>query len=179
MLRPSLYWLVDRAPFLELGASHFEPKFPIAQLSAYQRRLAMRLLPLLSSYNWVRREHAAHLRDGIEGVEGIELPQPVEGAQPVYLRFPILTRDERHRAGLLRRFRKAGVAASLSYPIAIGDIPDIARYLAPDQAACPNARSIATRILTLPTHSGVTPRDLEVMIGILREDHERRSEALR
>jgi dTDP-4-amino-4,6-dideoxygalactose transaminase len=158
---------------------HFEPDFPIAQLSAYQRRLAMRLLPLLDSYNWLRREHADHIRAGIEGVEGIEVPQPTEGAKPVYLRFPILTRHERHRAGLLRRFREAGIVASPSYPTSIGDIPGIASYLAPDQTPCPNARSIATRILTLPTHSGVTPRDLEVMIGIIRGDHERGSEALR
>jgi perosamine synthetase len=179
MLRPSLYWFIDHAPFLELGASHFEPQFPITQLSAYQRRLAMRLLPLLDSYNGLRREHADHIRQGIEGVEGIEVPQPTEGATPVYLRFPILTRHERHRAGLLRRFRQAGIVASPSYPTSIGEIPSIASYLAPDQAPCPSARSIATRILTLPTHSGVRPRDVEVMIGIIREDHERGSEAAR
>lgn len=177
MLRPSLYWFIDHAPFLELGASHFEPEFPIAQLSAYQRRLAMRLLPLLDSYNWLRREHADHIREGIEGVEGIEVPQPTEGAKPVYLRFPILTRNETHRAGLLRRFREAGIVASPSYPTSIGEIPGIISYLAPDQAPCPNARSIATRILTLPTHSGVTPRDLEVMIGIIRGDHEQKGSA--
>ena len=168
MLRPSLYWLLDHAPFLELGASHFEPDFPITQLSAYQRRLARRLLPLLDSYNKLRREHAEHLRAGIEGVEGIEVPQPLEGAHPVYLRFPILTRSERHRAGLLRRFREVGIVASPSYPTSIGDIPGIASYLAPDQGPCPGARSIATRILTLPTHSGVTPRDLDVMVSIIR-----------
>ena len=179
MLRPSRYWLLDHVPFLELGASHFEPDFPIAQLSAYQRRLARRLLPLLDSYNRIRREHADQLRVGIEGVEGIEVPRPLEGANPVYLRFPILTRDERHRAGLLRALREAGIVASPSYPTSIGDIPGIATYLAPDQEPCPGARSIATRILTLPTHSGVTQRDLEVMVRIIRGDHERGSEALR
>jgi len=170
MIRPSLYWLIDRAPFLELGASYFEPNFPIAQLSAYQRRLAMRLLPLLDSYNGLRREHADHVRAGIEGVEGIEMPQPAEGSKPVYQRFPILTRHEKHRADLLRQFRKAGIVASPSYPSSIGEIPGIASYLAPDQAPCPNARSIARRILTLPTHAGVTPRDLRVMIAITRGD---------
>ena len=119
MLRPSRYWLLDHVPFLELGASHFEPDFPIAQLSAYQRRLARRLLPLLDSYNRIRREHADQLRAGIEGVEGIEVPRPLEGANPVYLRFPILTRDESHRARLLRGFREAGIVASPSYPTSI------------------------------------------------------------
>jgi dTDP-4-amino-4,6-dideoxygalactose transaminase len=172
MIRPSLYWLVDRAPFLDLGASYFEPDFPIAQLSAYQRRLAMQLLPLLDSYNWRRREHADHIRAGIEGVEGIEVPQPAEGAKPVYQRFPILTRHESHRADLLQRFRKAGIVASSSYPSSIGDIPGIASHLAADQGPCPGARSIARRILTLPTHAGVTPRDLELMVSIIRGNHE-------
>jgi len=168
MLRPSRYWLLDHVPFLELGASHFEPDFPIAQLSAYQRRLARRLLPLLDSYNRIRREHADQLRVGIEGVEGIEVPRPLEGANPVYLRFPILTRDERHRSGLLRGFREAGIVASPSYPTSIGDIPGIATYLAPDQEPCPGARSIATRILTLPTHPWVTTRDIEHMVAVTR-----------
>src|SRR6266545_5655414 len=75
MLRPSRYWLLDHVPFLELGASHFEPDFPIAQLSA---------------------------------------------------------------------------------------------YLAPDQEPCPGARSIATRILTLPTHPWVTTRDIEQMVAVTR-----------
>jgi perosamine synthetase len=170
MLRPSLYWLVDYVPFLELGASHFDPDFPIAQLSAYQRRLAIRLLGFVDPYNELRRAHANHIRVGVEGVEGIEVPQPTQGAKPVYLRFPILTRHEGHRAGLLRQFRGAGIVASPSYPTAIGEIPGIASYLAPDQAPCPNARSIARRILTLPTHAGVTPRDLEAMIAITRGD---------
>ena len=168
MLRPSRYWLLDHVPFLELGASHFEPDFPIAQLSAYQRRLARRLLPLLDSYNRIRREHADQLRAGIEGVEGIEVPRPLEGANPVYLRFPILTRDESHRARLLRGFREAGIVASPSYPTSIGDIPGIATYLAPDQEPCPGARSIATRILTLPTHPWVTTRDIEQMVAVTR-----------
>jgi dTDP-4-amino-4,6-dideoxygalactose transaminase len=101
-------------------------------------------------------------------VEGIEVPQPLKGAHPVYLRFPILTRHARHRAGLVRGFREAGIVASSSYPTSIGDIPGIAQHLAPDQEPCPGARSIATRILTLPTHSGVTPRDLDVMVSIIR-----------
>ncbi len=179
MLRPSRYWLLDHVPFLELGGSHFAPDFPIARLSAYQRRLTQRLLPLLDSYNRIRRANADQLRAGIEGVEGIEVVRALEGANPVYLRFPILTRDESHRSGLLRRLRDAGIVASPSYPTPIGDIPGVAPYLAPDQEPCPGARSIATRVLTLPTQPGVTPRDLEVMARIIRGDHERGSQALR
>ncbi len=171
MLRPSRYWIVDRVPFLRLGASRFEPNFPIGKLSAYQRRLATELLPLLDSYNGIRRDHADQLRSGIEGVEGIEIPRPVEGASPVYLRFPILTRDGTHRSYLLRRLREAGISASTSYPTSIGDILGITRYLAPNQEPCPGARSIATRILTLPTHHWVTSRDIEQMVTIIRVNH--------
>jgi dTDP-4-amino-4,6-dideoxygalactose transaminase len=171
-IRPSCYWFIDRAPFLGLGASYFDPRFPISHLSAYQRRLAMRLFPLLHSYNWLRREHANYIRAGIEGVEGVEVPQPVEGAKPTYQRLPILTRHEGHRAHLLNRLREIGIVASPSYPSSIGEIPGIGSYLASDQEPCPNARSIARRILTLPTHAGVTPQDLEAMVSIIRNSHE-------
>jgi perosamine synthetase len=179
MLGPSRYWLLDHAPFLGLGVSRFEPDFPITRLSAYQTRLAARLLPRLDSYNAIRRHHADQLRSGIEGVEGIEIPRPGEGTSPVYLRFPILARDEAHRSHLLRRLREAEIGASASYPTAIGDIPGIGSYLARRQEACPGARMIAGRILTLPTHPGVTPRDIEAMVSIIRGGQGRAPDALR
>jgi dTDP-4-amino-4,6-dideoxygalactose transaminase len=93
----------------------------------------------------------------------------VAGASPVYLRFPILARNAAHRASLLERLREAGISASASYPTAIGDIPGIARYLAPDQEPCPAAGSIATRILTLPTHPWVTAGDVETIVATIRD----------
>jgi len=170
LLRPSRYWLVDRLPFLGLGGSYFDPEFSMAHLSAYQRRLAEQVLPLLDSYNKTRRDHADHLRSGLQGVEGIAIPRPVTGTSPVYLRFPILTRSEAQRSRLLARLRESGISASASYPTPIGDIPGIARYLAPDQKGCPAASSIATRILTLPTHPWVTARDVDQMVAIVRKE---------
>jgi dTDP-4-amino-4,6-dideoxygalactose transaminase len=168
MLSPSRYWLLDRVPFLGLGVSRFDPNFPVTRLSGYQQRLISRVLPLLESSNKMRCTHAEQLRAGIGGVEGIEVPRPLEGAHPVYLRFPMFTRDEKHRAGLLREFRKAGIGASPSYPSSIDEIPGIAPYLAPDQEPCPGARSIAARIVTLPTHPWVTAGDIERMVTITR-----------
>ena len=179
MLRPSRYWLMDRVPFLELGASHFEPDFRIARLSAYQTRLATRIFPRLDSYNETRRNHADRLRSGIEGVEGIEIPRPVDGASPVYVRFPVLARDGAHRARLLERLRRAGIGASTSYPTAIADIPGIESYLARHQEVCPGAREIAARILTLPTHPGVTARDIQMIVEAIRGDQGRAPQASR
>jgi dTDP-4-amino-4,6-dideoxygalactose transaminase len=170
LLRPSRYWLVDRLPFLELGASHFDPNFSMTHLSRYQQRLAARILSLADEYNKIRRDHADHLRVGLQGVAGIDIPRPVAGTDPVYLRFPILTRDVAHRARLLARLREAGIGASASYPTPLGDIPGISRYLASDQQACPAAGSIARRILTLPTHPWVTPQDVQTMVTVIRSD---------
>jgi dTDP-4-amino-4,6-dideoxygalactose transaminase len=161
---------VDRLPFLGLGGSHFEPEFSMARLSPYQQRLTEQLLPLVDAYNKTRCDHADHLRAGLEGVEGIEIPRPVPGASPVYLRFPILTRGPEHRDRLFRRLSEVGVRVSASYPTAVGGIPGIGRYLAADQSPCPAAQSIATRILTLPTHPWVTAPDIERMVAVVRGD---------
>ena len=170
MLSPSRYWILDRIPFLGLGLSVFDPNFKMTHLSWYQERLASRLSSLVHPYNRIRRENAHQLQAGIEGIEGIEIPRPVKGTNPVYLRFPILARDGTHRARLLRRFRAAGIGASGSYPTAIGDIPGISRHLARDQQPCPGARMIAKRIITLPTHPYVTVGDVDKMIEIIREE---------
>jgi dTDP-4-amino-4,6-dideoxygalactose transaminase len=71
---------------------------------------------------------------------------------------------------LISRFRAAGIGASGSYPTAIGNIPGIDQYLAPDQQPCPGAVSIAKRIVTLPTHPYVTVADVERMIEIVRAE---------
>ncbi|MGH9425633.1 MAG: DegT/DnrJ/EryC1/StrS family aminotransferase, partial [Terriglobia bacterium] len=105
MLHPSRYWIPNGIPFLELGESRFDPNFKIARLSAYQTRLAAQLFPFVDSYNGIRRDNADRLQAGIEGLEGIEIPRAGQGANPVYLRFPILARDGTHRARLLGRLR--------------------------------------------------------------------------
>jgi perosamine synthetase len=166
MLAPSRYWLADRV--LDLGGSHFDPAFPLTRLSGFQRRLTARLLPVVEASNAARRTRADALRDGIDGIEGIEIPRPHDGTLPVYLRFPVLTRDRAHRARLLAALRAAGIGASASYPSAVGDIPGIARYLAPGQQACPGATAVAERILTLPTHPGVAAADVDRTIAAMR-----------
>ncbi|MGH7380649.1 MAG: DegT/DnrJ/EryC1/StrS family aminotransferase [Candidatus Methylomirabilales bacterium] len=170
MLSPSRYWLLDPIPFLGLGVSVFDPNFRMTQLSPYQERLASRLWTLVHPYNRVRCENARLLCAGLDGVEGIEIPQLVEGATPVYLRFPILARDGMHRSRLLSRLKDAGIGASTSYPTAIGDIPGIEQYLGAAQQDCPGARSIAERIITLPTHPYVTASDVDRMIEIVRAE---------
>ena len=159
---------VDRIPFLDLGASHFDPEFPMTGLSTHQRRLAEQVLPFVDSYNEVRHHHADHLRSGLEGVGGITIPRPVARHGPGVPALPVLTRDPAHRASLLQGLRESGISASASYPTAIGDIPGIAPHLAADQARCPAAADVASRILTLPTHPWVTDRDVEAMVTIIR-----------
>jgi len=168
MLGPSRYWIVDRIPFLELGGSHFDTDFSIGRLSGYQARLTGELMPLTDAYNASRRACADALRAAIEGIEGIEVPRSPATAKPAYLRLPVLARDTAHRDDLLARLRAVGIRASASYPTTVGDIPGIARYLAPDQAPCPGATSVAARILTLPTHPGVTQEDRDRMIAVIR-----------
>jgi dTDP-4-amino-4,6-dideoxygalactose transaminase len=169
MLRPSRYWVLDRIPFLELGVSRFDPAFAMSKFSAYQAGLASQVLPLVDGYSRIRRDNAERLLSGIEGAEGIETPRPHPGSNPVYLRFPILARDGVHRSRLLEQLRHAGIGASISYPTSIADIPGIQGYLAHDQQPCPQARSIAERIVTLPTHPHVTPAHIEEMITICRK----------
>ena len=147
MLQPSRYWFLDRIPFLGLGLSEFDPNFIMSQLSTYQRRLASRLLPLVDSYNQIRRDNADTLRAQIDQVEGIEIPRAVKEANSVYLRFPILARDGIDRSRLLKRFRRACIAVSTSYPTPIVEISGMNQYLVDDQEPCPGANPIATRLI--------------------------------
>ena len=52
----------------------------------------------------------------------------------------------------------AGIGATTSYPASLADVPELRPSLAGDGAACPGARTVASRILTLPTHPYVSAR---------------------
>ncbi len=157
MLRPALYGLVRTLP-LGLGLTPWETDFPIARFSRSLAGLASLQLERLDEMNGTRIRNAARLRDALADVRGIVTPQVLDGAEPIYPRYPVLV-DANRRAGLIAALEAAGIGATASYPSALIDVPEVAKRLPRDQRPTPGARDVASRIMTLPTH-GHSPPDL-------------------
>jgi dTDP-4-amino-4,6-dideoxygalactose transaminase len=155
LLRPWAYAATRRLP-LGLGLTPYETDYPIAPFSRALAGLATVQLERLSAINGVRIGNARRLRDALAGVSGISAPRIIEGAEPVYARFPVFV-EPRCRAGLIGALERAGIGATASYPCALEDVPQVAGRLPKDQRPTPGAREVASRIVTLPTHGYCPP----------------------
>jgi dTDP-4-amino-4,6-dideoxygalactose transaminase len=113
--------------------------------------LAAVQLERLDAINGARIANAERLRAMLMDVPGVTLPRVLLGAVPVYARFPMLV-DAARRADVISRLERAGIGATVSYPRALIDVPEVAARLPADQRPTPGACEVASRIVTLPTH---------------------------
>ena len=155
LLRPWAYAAARRLP-LGLGLTPYETDYPIAPFSRALAGLATVQLERLREINGVRIGNAGRLRDALAGVAGLSAPRIIEGAEPVYARYPVFV-EPRRRAGLIGALERAGIGATASYPCALEDVPQVAGRLLKDQRPTPGARDVASRIVTLPTHGYCPP----------------------
>jgi len=157
LLRPNLYGTVRKLPFLGLGRTVYEERYPITRLSTMLGGLAARMFQRLQTINQTRTGNARRMIDALRGVSGIQTIEPLPGAEPVYVRLPLLVADAKQREALLSGFDVAGIGATASYPLALCDVPEVARALPEDDRNMSGARQVANSIVTLPTHPYCPP----------------------
>ena len=159
LLKPSLYGITQRLPFLGLGRTPYEPSCPQTQLGDCLSGLGLRLARRLDDINRIRQQNAMRLRRSLEDLAGIELIDAIPGSECVYSRFPIRVADASVRDALIDSLRSTGIGATCSYPSALVDVPELAGKLHPDDLLQTGSRDIARTIVTLPTHA-YCPSDL-------------------
>lgn len=167
LLRPRLYGIPARVPYLGLGKTVFTTEFPLAKPDPVLMALASVMLERLDEFTRARVSNAQTLRQMVRDVPGVRTIAIVEGARPAYLRLPVLL-DGIDRSRLLADFAAAGIGATASYPASLADVPELQAHLAAPAPSMPGGRRVAESILTLPTHPFVTARDLASMVRILQ-----------
>lgn len=150
--RPRVYWMPRALPFLQIGASVFAPDFPVAPFTPFQAGIARRMLARLPELTADRRKAGRFFREGPH-LKRVILPRPLAGTEPVYLRFPFLTRGgqpprEAPELGIVR-----------SYPESLHRIAALRNRLVSRGDSYPGAERMAASLLTLPTHQDVSPAD--------------------
>jgi dTDP-4-amino-4,6-dideoxygalactose transaminase len=165
LIHPRLYWLPSGLPFLGLGETRFYPDFPIrrmaearaATLTGWRRRLAAAIA--------IRRERARQflldLDEAVHGVRAITAPEAS------YLRLPVLVRDRQAKRILCARGAESGLGISACYPTTVHLIPELQGLLPKRQY--PGASEIVDRLVTLPTHVFVQPKDRRKIRELLEQ----------
>ncbi|MFH1279723.1 MAG: DegT/DnrJ/EryC1/StrS family aminotransferase [Candidatus Eisenbacteria bacterium] len=162
--RPSLYGIPAVLPFLHVGETNYDENFAEGRPSGSEAALGARLLSSEPEDRAGRIRIAAEYREGLAGVPGIRIPTPIEGAEPSYIRFPLLL-----PAHAKERFiaRAAPLGASPYYPAPVTAIPAAAPI--ETGGPWPGAESIAARLVTLPVHPRVGERERRRLMEMVRE----------
>ena len=160
LMRPSLFWLPRSMPFLKLGETLFEPRFPMLKMSAFQAGLASDWRKKLEASQDVRRNRVQRWSVILEaaGIRGLRLPA---GRLPALLRFPLRISDSRQREILLRESSGSGLGVMPAYPTSIDAIPEVREMIAGGNF--PVAERCASELVTLPTHGYLTEKDVSAL----------------
>lgn len=151
LLRPWLYWIPANIPALGLGKTVYTTDMPMHRLSRFAASLVVRLFADIDAITASRARTAAQLRQTLAGNTALTPIDPIIGSVPVYLRLPCLTEPGVDRAALIDTLNRAGIGATPSFPRALGDLPEIADHITVESNAMTGARTVAERIVTLPT----------------------------
>ena len=152
-----LYGIPASLPFLRLGETIFRPPHPPTAIAAAAVAAAWAGADPAIAEAQVRRERAARLVRDTEKV-GIRTPRVPGGAVPGYLRLPIVCSAQRRAHAEGRATRRLGIMPG--YPCALTDLPGFGDRVLNRRDRFPGARELAARLVTLPTHGGLTDRDL-------------------
>lgn len=168
LLHPRGYWLPNSLPFLGLGTTAYRTDYPLAQYDSWMAPMGHRLFSRLDAITTQRRANADRLKTLLPWGPKLEPVVPREGAEPAYLRFPVLV-DSEYRDAVLSALRENGIGATASYPTAISDVPELSNQLQSGDREAKGGQSVARRIVTLPTHGYVTSRDQERIVDVVTE----------
>lgn len=153
---PPLYRIPASLPFLGLGETAYRSPQPRTEIAPFSLGMLTETLPLAEAQANVRREHAEAFADAI-GTGPLRVPAIPESATPGFLRFPLLLPEGWKAQSIPGALRRLGVMPS--YPASLADLQGFGIRLKSPSTGCEGARTLARRLVTLPTHSGLSAAD--------------------
>jgi len=163
--QPQGWWLATRAGAQRVGDNEASWGYALRGLTSAQAAIGLWQLPQLIAYNRQRRAKAERLIGLLAEFDFVQIPalDPASGAEPIYLRLPVLVANETLREELFQRLWAAGIGVGRMYGRTLAEfLPAL------DQGPYPGAQQIAQRLLTLPTHHYVTDRDMARIAEVFR-----------
>jgi perosamine synthetase len=154
LARPGWYRLPASLPFLGLGDTVYRPP----RLPRRMDRLSAAALATTWKHaeqeTGARRANAGRLVAALHGISGVSLVPPIPDSAPGYLRFPVLLPDSR----IARDARPLGITPG--YPGSLADLEGFAARRADDMGLVQGARTLAGRLVTIPTHGWLQEKDI-------------------
>ena len=163
--RPAIYGIPRSVPALHLGDTSYRKPVPATSMTraAAATLLRSRDVALLEAAQ--RRVTASSLLASIDGarVKRIQIP---DDASPGYLRLPVRVNGGMNAFTDQAAALACGVAPS--YPATLAVLPAIADRMVGPEVSWPGAETLVRELVTLPSHSRLTDRDLDSIARMFR-----------
>lgn len=169
MMRPWLYWIPDRLPFLGIGKTVYDENFTVELLSRLQKAIGSVVYSNFAGVVQTRINNSNRLATEIINLGGYTIPGWHENTNIPYIRLPILAKNEFIRNKGIAELRRKGIGASAMYPTAINEITAIKELLVNPGDDFSGAVDVSRRLFTLPTHSYLTEKDIKNIMACLRK----------
>ncbi len=176
--RPILYSIPASLPFLNIGASIFEPDFPDGEMSPYRMGLTLAGIPLLSDANRKRNQWAEKYNNFVNNHEGLLSIPAQNESKTVYLRYPLISAQgkEKYIQKIMSHdngntAKKLGI--SRGFPLALYAVETLKPHLVEingnPQELYKGATYLAENLITLPTHDQVTENDFATITNFFTQ----------
>ncbi len=160
--RPSLYALPASLPFLGLGETRYRAAEPVRRPSRFSAGVLRRTLELADAEAAIRRANAERIMRILP--RGLAVPQGGPG-RAGYLRLPVVAEErwiERLGGAAARR-----LGISRGYPDCLCALAPLAPRVANAGSDLDGAQSLSRALHTMPTHSGLSDRDIARMAALV------------
>lgn len=152
-LRPALFGIPKRLPFLGLGKTRFHPSYPVRRFTGFQAGLLRDWPSRLEELTRARCRHG----DRYQRRLGLSGTLPIYSAGLPYNRFPVYAGDRRSKEELCAAGDRFGITPM--YPTAVHRIPELRGCF--DGLEFPGADRVSDTLATLPTHVLLGDHDSE------------------
>lgn len=166
--RPALYGLPTALPGLRLGETIYHPPPPLESMPKFAAGVALANRAASSEEALTRRAGGEWWLEALRDAHSVQAVVPPVGAEPGWLRFPVVAHPSAVVSFQSPRFCRHGVMPG--YPQLLGDLPNFGRCVNGSvSTSLPGARALATRLFTLPTHSRLGPRERRQLLDLILE----------
>jgi perosamine synthetase len=164
--RREVFGAVSSIPGIGLGETRYRPVTAPAAVADFSVGVLSRTLPLDVSEAAQRRTNAGRLIRHLGGGGAVKIASRSGHDAPGYLRLPVLVPPGARARFASAEARRLGVMPG--YPLSLADLPGFAPRGLNAAGEFPGARTLASSLFTLPTHSRLREIDLERMEEWLR-----------
>lgn len=167
-LNPVSYGIPARLPFLKLGRTVYDDRFPLGRYNPWAGAMALTQFRRLDSISATREERAAIYDSVLKSIAGIRTVVTSREARPVHLRYPVMLERPGLRDDLVRDMEHGGLGASRSFPTPISSIPELGNAIVGRKSGFHGGDYVSRSLLTLPTHAYVQERDVGAIAEVLK-----------